>query len=114
METELPNQNSIPLLLIASREDGQNFATGSFNLHFVTDANNAPYFENGYLLNSTLVNVTASQASSLELGASFDPENDAYTCNLDILPTQAVACFNLDCETGRISFDRESLLALAS
>ena len=114
METELPNQNSIPLLLIASREDGQNFATGSFNLHFVADANNAPYFENGYLLNSTLVNVTASQASSLELGASFDPENDAYTCNLDILPTQAVAYFNLDCEMGQISFDRESLLALAS
>ena len=66
------------------------------------------------MLNSTVVNVTSSQDSALQLGASFDPENDAYTCNLDTLPTQAVAYFNLDCETGQVSFDRESLLALAS
>jgi hypothetical protein len=102
------------LLLVASREDEPNFATGTFNLHFSVEANNAPLFEKGYLLNSTQVNVTASQASSLELGASYDPENDAYTCKINILPTQAVAYFNLDCKTGQISFERESLLALAT
>lgn len=58
--------------------------------------------------------MTAKNSTSIELGASYDIQNDAYSCNLQIMPSFAQGYFTIDCETGSLKFKREEILALSS
>lgn len=47
VQTSIPTETTIPLILVVSRQDDPDFASATFNVLIKVDANNAPMFQYG-------------------------------------------------------------------
>ena len=58
--------------------------------------------------------MSETSVSQLQLGVSYDLQEDAFDCAIETMPATAVSLFEFNCETGELLVDEAELLELKS